>query len=176
MSDERAVPEMKWRQDFPYESERDDHITRRDFTRFLLLVSAGFAAGNGWIWGKALMADEADAHAPLDVCAVDELEPGTWRVFHYPDEHHPAILIRRVSGEFIAFHQKCTHLACPVAYERQGEREEIVCHCHNGKFDVASGKGTAGPPRELRPLPRVALLVENGRIMAVGVEKEGEHA
>ena len=43
--DKNQEPE-KWREDFPTQSERDDHITRRDFTRFLLLISAGFATGN----------------------------------------------------------------------------------------------------------------------------------
>ena len=44
----------KWREDFPFESEGDDFVTRRDFTRFLCIISAGFATGNAWILGKSL--------------------------------------------------------------------------------------------------------------------------
>ena len=82
----------------------------------------------------------------------------------------PAILVRRESGELVAFQQKCTHLACPVAYEasRAGQPEHLSCHCHNGRFDVATGEGVSGPPRELRPLGRVALEVDRGRVYAVG--------
>lgn len=36
----------KWREDFPYESENEEHITRRDFVRYLSIVSGGFAIGN----------------------------------------------------------------------------------------------------------------------------------
>ena len=164
------MTDPKWREDFPYESENDEHITRRDATRFLLLVSGGFALGNALIWVRAQGA-EVEPTARVDLGAADQLAPGEWRVFSYPDDRTPAILIRRESGEVIAFQQKCTHLACPVAYERSrdGEGECLSCHCHNGRFDVATGKGVSGPPRELRPLARVALETKDGRLYAVGL-------
>ena len=165
---ERELP--KWREDFPYESENDEYITRRDATRFLLLVSGGLALGTGLIWVRAQNAG-GEPEARVDLGAADQLAPGEWRVFAYPDGTTPAILIRRESGELVAFQQKCTHLACPVAYEpSRPDREECLsCHCHNGRFDVATGKGVSGPPRELRPLRRVALEVEGDRLWAVGL-------
>jgi nitrite reductase/ring-hydroxylating ferredoxin subunit len=80
------------------------------------------------------------------------------------------MLIRRLDGEFVGFLQKCTHLACPVAYEqnRDGKGEGLSCHCHNGSFDINTGEGLAGPPKGLRPLPMLKLKVENDRIFAVG--------
>ena len=33
MSERDRIP--KWREDFPYESDNDEYITRRDATRFL---------------------------------------------------------------------------------------------------------------------------------------------
>jgi arsenite oxidase small subunit len=164
------MSEPKWREDFPYESENDEHITRRDATRFLLLVSGGLALGSALIWVRAQVASgEPDVRVELG--SSDQLVPGQFSVFHYPDEKTPAILIRRESGELVAFQQKCTHLACPVAYERSrdGEDECLSCHCHNGRFDVATGKGVSGPPRELRPLARVALESQGGRLFAVGL-------
>jgi arsenite oxidase small subunit len=160
----------KWREDFPYESENDDHITRRDATRFLLLVSGGLALGNSLIWVRAqLSGDEPAPRIALGAAAL--LAPGTWRVFAYPDAETPAILIRRETGELIAFQQKCTHLGCPVAYQRsaRGDGECLSCHCHDGRFDVASGRGVSGPPRELRPLRRVALALEGDQLFAVGL-------
>jgi len=165
----------KWREDFPYESENDEHVTRRDATRFLLLVSGGLALGNGLIWVRAHL--EGDAPAPrVGLGAASQLAAGTWRVFAYPDPQTPALLIRRESGELIAFQQKCTHLACPVAYERSsaGQDECLSCHCHNGRFDVATGHGVSGPPRELRPLRRVALEVEGDQLYAVGLLRPGK--
>jgi len=161
----------KWREDFPYESEGDDYITRRDFTRFLTIISAGFVTGNGWILWKARK--HRDEVPPVvEICKVSDLQPGKWMVFRYPDEKTPAMLIRRLNGEFIAFLQKCTHLACPVAYEKgaRGKAEALTCHCHNGEFDIENGEGIAGPPRELRPLPRLALRLDGDRVMATGFQ------
>ncbi len=168
----------KWREDFPFESEGDDFITRRDFTRFLCVISAGFATGNGWILWKSLK--NSDKVLPtVEVCKTGDLEPGKWMVFRYPDEKTPAMLIRRLNGDFIAFLQKCTHLACPVAYEknRDNKGEALSCHCHNGTFDIDTGEGLTGPPRELRPLPRLKLQIEGDRVLAVGFEYlEGVHS
>lgn len=164
------MTDAKWREDFPFESENDEHITRRDATRFLLLVSGGFALGNCLIWARAQLA--TDAPTPkIPLGAASALAAGTWRVFAYPDADTPAILVRRENGEFVAFQQKCTHLACPVAYQRsaEGEGECLSCHCHNGRFDVASGQGISGPPRELRPLRRIALELDGDQLYAVGL-------
>ena len=166
------MKQPKWREDFPYESENDDHITRRDATRFLLLVSGGLALGNGLIWLRTRW-EESDAHGRIELGVASQLGPGEWRVFEYPNSLTPAILVRRESGELVAFQQKCTHLACPVAYERSraGDAEHLSCHCHNGRFDVATGEGVSGPPRELRPLRRVELEVTDGRLFAVGLSR-----
>jgi Rieske Fe-S protein len=164
----------KWREDFPYESENDEYITRRDATRFLLLVSGGLALGNGLIWVRAQL--EGDGPLPrVGLGAASQLAAGTWRVFAYPDAQTPAILIRRESGELVAFQQKCTHLACPVAYERSSpdQGECLSCHCHNGRFELATGRGVSGPPRELRPLRRVALEIAGDQLYAVGLLRPG---
>ena len=39
-----AVP--KWRRDFPLTVEGEEEVTRREFARYLVLASAGFAAGS----------------------------------------------------------------------------------------------------------------------------------
>ena len=82
------------------------------------------------------------------------------------------MLIRRLNGDFIAFQQKCTHLACPVAYEKgkDGKGEGLSCHCHNGSFDINTGEGLTGPPRELRPLPRLKLKIEGDKVFAIGFD------
>lgn len=171
MSDEQP-PIPKWREDFPIEQEFDEYITRRDFVRFLGLVSAGLMVGSGSIVVSSLRGKDG----PLPEVAIPgamELERGKWLVYKYPNEKTPAMLIRRENGEYISFLQKCPHLACPVSYHPAGEEhgEHIGCHCHNGKFDIESGKGTQGPPRELRPLRQVVLRVEKDQVIAVGLNE-----
>lgn len=172
MTTRKDSPLPKWREDFPIEQELDDHITRRDFVRFLGLVSAGMAVGNASILVKSLTHEEGP-FPEVEIGDARKLGPGSWLVFAYPDEKTPAILVRRESGDFIAFQQKCPHLACPVSYHKSdGEEGECLrCHCHNGRFDLATGKGTQGPPRELRPLRQVVLRVEGERVVATGLNE-----
>jgi nitrite reductase/ring-hydroxylating ferredoxin subunit len=163
MSDHASAP--KWREDFPFESADDDLITRRECTRFLVLVSGGLAAGTALV-GVASRRAEHQVTARVDIAALDDLAPGSALPFAYPDEHTPALLVRRPDGELVAFERSCPHLSCPVTYEPGSEH--LGCHCHHGRFELATGRGTAGPPRELRPLRRIALAVEDGRVFAVG--------
>jgi len=167
---EPSIP--KWREDFPIEQECDDFITRRDFVRFLGLVSAGFAVGNASILVKSLD-DEEGPFPEVDIPEAANLANGSWLVFAYPDPKTPAMLVRREGGDYVAFLQKCPHLACPVSYHKSDEHEGecLRCHCHNGRFDIDSGKGTQGPPRELRPLRQVVLRVEPGRVVATGLNE-----
>lgn len=165
-------PLPKWREDFPVEQEFDDFITRRDFVRFLGLVSAGMVVGNASIVVRSL-AKEEGPFPEMPIPDSGRLQPGQWLVFHYPDRRTPAILIRRENGEYISFHQKCPHLACPVTYHpSEGEKGETIrCHCHNGRFDIDTGQGVQGPPRELRPLRQVVLRVEEDQVVAVGLNE-----
>ncbi|AUX35057.1 MULTISPECIES: ubiquinol-cytochrome c reductase iron-sulfur subunit [Sorangium] len=160
----------KWREDFPYESEGDDHVTRRDFARFLVLLSGGLATGNAVVYLRSRR-PPAEPPGRVEIARIDDLAPGSAVAFRYPDETTPALLIRRESGELLAFEQKCSHLGCPVSYAREGGEEHLRCYCHNGRFDVATGEGTSGPPRDLRPLGRIALAVEDGKVFAVGLSR-----
>ncbi|PWT83540.1 MAG: (2Fe-2S)-binding protein, partial [Blastocatellia bacterium] len=49
------------------------------------------------------------------------------------------------------------------------DRGILQCPCHEGSFDLASGRPIAGPPR--RPLPLVRLEVRNGQIYATAFEE-----
>ena len=68
---------------------------------------------------------------------------------------------------FVAYEQQCTHLTCPVIPEV--EKGELHCPCHDGIFDLLTGRPLAGPPQ--RPLARVTLTVRNGQIFATGMER-----
>lgn len=84
--------------------------------------------------------------------------------FNYPTDDEPAILVHTKNGELKAYNNKCTHLQCPVFYEK--EESVLLCPCHRGFFSVDNGQPLAGPPQ--RELPMIELEVEAGTIYAVG--------
>lgn len=164
--DKDLKKEQRWVEDFPFKTELEEYVTRRDFLRLLLVVSGGFMFGNLFVLfrsfeGSRLVTDR------MDLGPTNVLSPGKSMVFNYPDESSPKILIRRLSGEYIAFDLKCPHLQCPIAYEVD-KGESLVCHCHNGVFDLNTGRGIQGPPREFRPLQEVKLELSD-RLWAVGI-------
>jgi Rieske Fe-S protein len=155
----------QWRKDFPTDVPEDDHVGRRDFTKFLVLTSGAFAAGQCWIAAASLR--KSDEPLPeISLGKFADLPVGSVREFRYPTEDDPCLLIRPSETELMAYSQKCTHLSCAVIPNL--EERHLHCPCHNGFFDLESGRPTAGPPR--RPLPRVILEIRDGEIFATDVE------
>jgi Rieske Fe-S protein len=145
-------PVPKWRADFPFTAAGEDEVTRREFARYLVLASAGFAAGNVAVatWTSFAPINRGEARPVL---AASALPPGGVHLFRYPSERDPAILVRLSDGELRAFSQKCTHLGCVVYFRR--DPEKMICPCHDGVFEAKSGLVVAGPPQ--RPLARIAV-------------------
>lgn len=156
--------EPKWRTDFPITWGADNYVTRREFTKFLVLTSGATLAGNGYFVLRRKQ-EQAQPAAPLVIARIDELQPGQVKLFRYPTANDPALLIRLASGDYVAYLQRCTHLSCPVHFAAGSNRLE--CPCHNGAFDAATGNVLEGPPP--RPLPRIALRVTAETISAEGV-------
>lgn len=158
----------QWRKDFPIEEGQDQYISRRDFTKFLFLVS--FAFGIGQIWILALnWIRKRRGELPLsEVASINELSSGQTKLFDYPKKHEPCVLVCINDSDFVAYSQKCTHLSCPVI--PKPEIGQFHCPCHEGSFDLVSGQPIAGPPR--RPLVKVKLRIQNGKIYAAGLENE----
>jgi Rieske Fe-S protein len=75
--------------------------------------------------------------------------------------------VRTGATAFVAYDQLCTHLLCPVVPAVDVGR--LHCPCHNGWFDLETGRPVAGPPQ--RALPRVLLEVRDGTVYATGVEE-----
>jgi nitrite reductase/ring-hydroxylating ferredoxin subunit len=154
----------KWRKDFPIEWDKDNYVTRREFTKFLVLASGALCLGNGSV--AMLDALRRRETFPTETIAmVGELAVGGVKLFHYPTADIPAILIRLSETEYAAYPQGCTHLSCPVQFNAGNGRLE--CPCHNGAFDAATGSVLSGPPP--RPLPRIALRIDGDKIVAHGL-------
>lgn len=159
----------KWREDFPTEWAADNYVTRREFTKFLVLTSGATFLGNGYfVLKNAVAASGARASGRIKIAAVEEMRVGDVKLFRYPTEQDPAMLIRLADETFVAYRQRCTHLSCPVNFNAAETR--LDCPCHNGSFDAATGRVLAGPPP--RPLPRIAIQIEDGGIYAMGLEPQ----
>jgi Rieske Fe-S protein len=164
--DGRPLAEQpRWRQDFPTDVPEDEALARREFTKFLVLTSGAFVAGQCWIGLMKMLRGERPPPEKR-LAAEGDVPPGGVVEFRYPTEDDPCLLIRLGDGRLVAYGQQCSHLSCAVIPEP--EQGQLRCPCHNGYFEINEGRPIAGPPR--RPLPRVMLEVRGGVIYATGVE------
>ena len=174
LSDERDVRRAiaTHQHDFPYERGEEAQVTRREFCNFLALTSTTLFVSAAALAGKAALDARAEpSHAPKRIEGAKSLVPGSSLNFRYPNEDDTAILVRSSDGEYHAYGQKCTHLACPVYFEPM--RQRLECPCHEGGFDMRTGNVLYGPPP--RPLDQIILEVrEGGEVWAVG-RKAGGH-
>lgn len=153
--------------DFPIEQVESEHVTRREFAKFLCLVSGGMAAGSGWVAVKDHILPPFKLPGEVKVCQTHEVPVGATHPFTLEGTKMPFILVRPSQNEWFAYEQKCTHLSCAVYYSPATDR--IECPCHKGYFDVRSGKVLQGPPP--RPLHRLDVVVKGEDIFV----KERSH-
>jgi nitrite reductase/ring-hydroxylating ferredoxin subunit len=164
-----APPEAqpRWRQDFPIDWPADQFVARRDFGRFLVLTSGAFVAGQAWIAVRHLVRANRPASPRTRIAALKEVPVGAAILFEYPTPNDRCLLIRLDEGTLVAYSQQCTHLSCAVV-PRVAEGV-LHCPCHEGYFDLFTGRNIAGPPP--RPLPKILLEVVGDEIYAVGVQE-----
>ena len=157
-----------WKSLFPVDLAEESRLSRREFARFLALVSAGFTTGIGYLMLRRKPLDGApaaagDAPQALRVCRAADVAPGDSFLFTFRNPQDRCILIHTPKGEWRAYRQTCTHLGCAVRFDGRG----LECPCHNGHFEVEQGFPVQGPPT--RPLSR--LLVEargDGQVWILG--------
>lgn len=156
----------RWRQDFPIDWPADQYVARRDFARFLVLTSGAFAAGQGWIAAQHLVRKNRPPPPRMKIASLREVAIGSAMMFDYPGPHDGCLLIRIDEDTLVAYSQMCTHLACAVV--PRVDEGVLHCPCHQGYFDLATGRNIAGPPP--RPLPKIQLELQGDDVYAVGVE------
>ena len=157
----------QWRQDFPIDWPEDHYVARRDFTKFLGLTSLAFVVGQFSILVQNWIRRRRGQPQKVKIAERSQLPLGGALVFHYPHETEPCLLLRNGEESYVAYSQECTHLACAVVPDREAGR--LLCPCHHGYFDTATGRPLAGPPR--RPLPRILLQIRGEEIYATGIER-----
>ena len=165
MSDtDTPVDQPVWKRDFPYEAASEEEVTRREFTRYLVLGAGTMAAANVGlaVWTQLRSINTGE---PRAIIAVGDVAIGDSYLFRYPSDRDPAVLVRLAEDDVVAFSQKCTHLGCVVYY--QPEEGRWHCPCHEGNFDVSTGAVVSGPPT--RPLGRIDVEIRgDGQIWALG--------
>jgi Rieske Fe-S protein len=155
-----------WRTDFPVDWPQDHYVGRREFMKFMVLTSLAFTVGQFWIAVQDWWRRRAGRPEIIRLASIQDMAVGATQAFAYPTEHDPCILVRADEQTFVAYSQKCTHLSCAVV--PRVDEGLIRCPCHEGWFDLRSGRPIAGPPR--RPLSIVRLQIRGNDIFAAGVE------
>jgi Rieske Fe-S protein len=148
---------LEWKKDYPIKRSAEHDVGRRQFVK--TSCGCALAVGSGLVSKDRLLRPPA-ATEPMAVAMVADLAVGDSRLFRYPTEDQPCILVRLSETEFAAFSQSCTHLSCPVHYQHADKL--LFCPCHEGYFSAADGRVLAGPPPS--PLPRYPVEIRNGEI------------
>lgn len=168
MSSTPLPPRSPAETDFPIDRAEAEHVTRREFAKFLCLLSGGMAVGSGWVAVKDKIFPPFTFEGERFVCNVEDVVLGATHPFTIEGSRIPFILIRLNDGSFRAYEQKCTHLACAVYYSP--DKNKIECPCHHGYFDANDGKVLAGPPP--RPLPHLEVSVRDGKVFVREPERK----
>lgn len=156
-----------WRTDFPIDWPQDHYVERRDFMKFMFLASLAFAAGQIWIAAQNWWRRRRGQPEIMRLASLEQLPVGGVLTFAYPGPEDDCVLVRPGESTLVAYGQKCTHLSCAV--QPRVEEGLLRCPCHEGYFDLRSGRPLSGPPR--RPLTLVRIETRGSDIYAVGVEE-----
>ena len=102
------------------------------------------------------------------VARAGEIPVGGSKIFSYPTDVAPCILLRPTEEVYVAYSRLCTHASCPLFYRSTENR--LDCPCHGGAFSIADGSVLLGPPP--RPLPRILVEERGPDIVAAGIVKQ----
>ena len=156
-----------WKNDFSVRQSEEQRVARRQFLKFACCSAAVFGAA--WFTKGKLLTPRVATESRF-VARIGEIPVGGSKLFRYPTESDPCILIRLRTGRLAAYSQSCTHLMCPVHFN--AEKNQLVCPCHEGFFAAEDGRVLAGPPR--RPLPRHPIEVRGQELWVLPAKAEIE--
>jgi Rieske Fe-S protein len=158
MRDERSAHEREF-----FDTECRGRVSRRGFNKLLALGSLAAAAGAI----EAASSGCSRTYPAIVIAHAGDIAVGDSKIFSYPTDMNPCLLLRTAENTYVAYSRICTHTSCPVFY--RPEQHRITCPCHGGVFSVADGSVLAGPPP--RPLPQIKLERRGDDLVAVGVVK-----
>lgn len=91
---------------------------------------------------------------------AQEIDEGELRSFRVGDRY---VLVTRVSGALHAIDDVCNHAGCLLSGGWL-EGREVVCPCHEYRFDVTTGRNVTFP-RLCGDQPVLPLRVEDGEVV-----------
>jgi Rieske Fe-S protein len=157
----RRPTRRAWQDEFPYDWERDASVSRRELLRLAVVTSGALFAGTVLLsfFGRR---NDRRRGSPKPIAGGLTLPEGEALYFEYPGKDDQAVLLNLPGEGLVAYSQKCTHLSCSVYY---GDDGDLICPCHDGKFDARTGEPIAGPPQ--RRLARIVLEERDGELFAL---------
>jgi len=142
-------------------SNQNNKPKRRDFLNILL--GGGFIAWLGALFFPVFKYLEPPVVEEVKVSnvkigAVENMEKDSGKIIKFGNK--PVIVIRKQTGEYLAFGAVCTHLDCIVQYRK--DYGQIYCACHNGRYDL-NGRVASGPPPA--PLTKYGVTIKNDEVI-----------
>jgi len=138
--------------------------TRRSFVKSIAVVIGAIILGG--LWGLRRWYHSQSTPAQV-IAQMGDIPVNGTKIFQYPTDVAPCILVRTGETSYAAYSRICTHNSCPVFY--RPDENGFECRCHNALFSITDGSVLQGPPP--RPLPRILLEFRGNDILAVGVAK-----
>jgi nitrite reductase/ring-hydroxylating ferredoxin subunit len=154
-----------WKEEFSVHTSDERYVSRRQFSKFLVLTSVAMFVGNLWILVKSWLT-RRPVYPEALIANMSDVPVSGVKLFSYPTPDDHCILVRLAADRVVAYSQKCTHLSCAVYYS--ADRKQLLCPCHNGAFSAEDGSVIAGPPP--RPLPKIEIETRGDQLIALGVE------
>jgi len=140
----------------------EPQVSRRNFGK---VIAGGIVAiVVGGLWGLREWYHRQATPVRL-IAHTGEIPVRGSKIFQYPTDVAPCILVRLAETDYVAYSRICTHNSCPVFWHP--EDNAFLCPCHDGLFSVTDGAVLQGPPP--RPLPRILLRIRGSDIFAVGI-------
>jgi len=145
---------------------------RRGFLRAVAGLMTGGLGVAATVLGRAALGHTFDVRAPrwLRAARLDELEtnvptPVTLRIARRDGylesvDQRVVFLLRSDTGAVRGLSSSCAHLGCSVSFNR--ERQQFLCPCHTGVFNL-DGTVADGPPP--RALDELVVKVERARVL-----------
>jgi cytochrome b6-f complex iron-sulfur subunit len=91
---------------------------------------------------------------------IPRAQVGVGQAYFFQFLGHPAVVLQRAPGVFVAFSAICTHLGCIVRW--LPEKGEFLCPCHAGRY-ASDGKVLGGPPP--KPMPAIPVTLSGDNLL-----------
>lgn len=145
-------------------TDTEPQIPRRRFSKGFALGALAALAGGLVFFFRARL---SGSFPPRVVARAEEVPVGGSKIFTYPTDVEPCILLRPSLNTYLGYSRLCTHASCPIFYNATANR--LDCPCHGGSFSVTDGSVLQGPPP--RPLPKIQLERRGADIVAIGLAR-----